>query len=279
MTYKLICVDMDGTLLNDKHEVCDFNKEMIKKATELGVKVAITTGRIFANAKMYSNLIGVKTPIIASNGAYIKDQDSDKEIYKSTLSNNQIDEIVSVVRKYEHSPVYMNTFDTTISEEIIGENHAYKVANSKMEEEWRVKFDEGIEFETLYEKYNREILKAIFINEDLPEDEFWKMKDDMKSFDDIEVVSSGINNFEVMAKGTSKGKAVEKLAQILGIKREEVICIGDSENDLSMIEYAGLGVAMGNGLDILKEKAQYITDTNNNSGVGKVIEKYILNQR
>lgn len=75
---------------------------------------------------------------------------------------------------------------------------------------------------------------------------------------------------------SSKGNAVKKLAENFGLSPENVICIGDSENDLSMLRYAGLGVAMGNGLDIVKEEADFITDTNLNSGVAKVIEKFVL---
>lgn len=275
MSYKLICIDMDGTLLNEKHEVSEFNKEMIKRATEIGVKVAITTGRIFANARMYSNIIGVKTPIIASNGAYIREPDKDDVIYQSTLSESQIKKIISVVRKYDF-PVYMNTFDTVISEKIVDGNHGYKLINSEVDEQWRIKFDEELNFDEAYSKYGDMILKSIFINESTNHEKLMEAKKEISKFDDIEVVSSWANNFEIMAKGTSKGKAVEKLAEILGISREEVICIGDSENDLSMIEFAGLGVAMGNADDAIKEKANYVTDTNTNSGVGKVIEKFVL---
>ncbi|MGL5244586.1 MAG: HAD-IIB family hydrolase, partial [Sarcina sp.] len=92
----------------------------------------------------------------------------------------------------------------------------------------------------------------------------------------LEVVSSSLNNFEIMAEGTSKGKAVKALAERLGVKREEIMCIGDSENDLSMIEYAGVGIAMGNALDMLKEKATFVTKSNNEHGVARAIEKFIL---
>ena len=80
-----------------------------------------------------------------------------------------------------------------------------------------------------------------------------------------------------MIGSSSKGNAVAKLAKSLNLSPEEVMCIGDSENDLSMIEFAGLGVAMGNGLDLLKDAADYITDTNNNDGVAKAIENFVLN--
>ncbi len=81
MSYKLICIDMDGTLLNNKHEISERNKEAIKKATERGVKVAVTTGRLFTSAKYYAGLLGVKTPIISCNGAFIREKDEDKIIY------------------------------------------------------------------------------------------------------------------------------------------------------------------------------------------------------
>ena len=95
----------------------------------------------------------------------------------------------------------------------------------------------------------------------------------MKEF---EVVSSRFDNFEVMNSGVSKGNAVKILADYYGISSEQVICIGDSENDLSMIKFAGLGVAMENGSKLVKDAAQYITASNNGDGVAKVIEKFVL---
>lgn len=95
-------------------------------------------------------------------------------------------------------------------------------------------------------------------------------------FSEFEVASSNSDNFEMTKKGTSKGKAVEVLADFYNIKRDEVICMGDGENDLSMIEYAGLGIAMGNASSIVKKRANYVTDTNCNDGVAKAIEKFVL---
>ncbi len=93
---------------------------------------------------------------------------------------------------------------------------------------------------------------------------------------EFEVVSSHFDNFEVTGKGVSKGNAVKVLANYYGIDSEQVICIGDSENDLSMIKYAGLGIAMGNADENVKEAAKYITDNNNCDGVAKAIEKFVL---
>lgn len=276
MKYKLICIDMDGTLLSNEHEVSEENKIALKKATEKGVKIAITTGRLFTSASHYSSLIGVKAPIISSNGAYIREKDKEEVIYKSTLTKEQMYKIYEVIKKYGLL-TYFNTCDTVISERIVPENHAYKISNRELPEDVRVKFVEGRDFPEIFEEYEGEILKGIAIeNEDKPR--LNQAKEEISKHKDLEVVSSWDNNFEVMAEGTSKGKAVERLAEMLGIKREEVICIGDSENDISMIKYAGLGVAMGNAMDIVKEAADYVTDTNVNSGVAKMINKFVLEE-
>ena len=86
MAIKLICIDMDGTLLDNNHNISKENKKALLEATKKGIVVAITTGRLFASAKYYSDLIGINAPIISSNGAYIKEKDSSKVIYESTLS-------------------------------------------------------------------------------------------------------------------------------------------------------------------------------------------------
>jgi len=101
-------------------------------------------------------------------------------------------------------------------------------------------------------------------------------KKELRQFEDLEVVSSFKDNFEVMCKGVSKGRGVEVLANMYGFKREEVICIGDNENDLSMIRYAGLGIAMGNAEEEVKSEADFITRSNDEDGVAYAIDKFIL---
>ena len=278
MSYKLICIDMDGTLLNNKHEISERNKEAIRKATERGVKVAVTTGRLFTSAKYYAGLLGVKTPIISCNGAFIREKDEDKVIYESVLNEDQLYRIYDVIKKYDINMAYFNTPNTVISEKIVPEDHGYKVMNRMMgESNEKVMFSEGVDFREAFKTHGKHILKSICIENDSNKlEDLFKAKEELKKYEDLEVVSSSPSNFEVMNKGTSKGRAVKVLADILNINREEVMCLGDSENDLSMIEFAGLGVAMGNAEEFLKEKADYITDTNENDGVAKAIEKFVL---
>ena len=127
------------------------------------------------------------------------------------------------------------------------------------------------------EIYKDDIVKCIMFSISAERTE--KFRKRLDELSDIVYYCSGHRSIEINAKDISKGNAVKFLAKHYGIKREEVICIGDNENDISMIEYAGLGVAMGNACDKIKEISNFITDTNNNDGVAKVIEGFIIKER
>lgn len=273
MKYKLICIDMDGTLLNDNHEVSEENKIALKNAIDKGIKIAITTGRSFIAASQYAEVLGIKASIIASNGTYIREKDEDKVIYKHPFNREQFNKVCDVIEKYDIKK-YFNTYNTMITNAEPPENHGYVISNKIAPDNLQVKFGIHKDFREAYDIYIDEILKAIIITED--SELLAKIKEELQEAGGLEVVSSGWQNVEVMAEGTSKGKGVKAFGEILGIGKEEIMCIGDNENDISMLTYAGLGVAMGNATEEVKELADYITDTNNNSGVAKAINKFTL---
>ncbi|MDV4150319.1 Cof-type HAD-IIB family hydrolase [Clostridium sp. AL.422] len=276
---KLICIDMDGTLLTNDHEVTDRNKVALRKAKELGVNIAITTGRLFSSAKYYSDLIGIDTAVIASNGAYIKTNFNNDTVYETPLPRDIVLDIYNIVKKHGLSANF-NSWDTLIRENEIPDTHAYNIMNKDLPDEKKVKFlIDTKNFADTLKNFKGNILKSIVIDEKPNKENLWAAKNELKETygDTLHVVSSGRDNFEVILGTTSKGIAVSHLAKTLDIKPNEVMCIGDSENDLSMINYAGIGVAMGNGLELVKDQADYVTDTNNNSGVAKAIEHFVLN--
>lgn len=273
MTYKLICLDMDGTLLNSEKEISIRNKEAIKKASDKGVKVAIATGRIFTSVRYYAQLLGIKTPIIASNGAYIREKDKDEIIYSSSISEEKCRKLINIIKKYDFD-FYFNTFDTIISPRSFPKGYTYLKMSNDLPENMKANFYVSSDLEQDVKKKSGDIVKGICIGNDI--ESLKKAKYEIIKLDDFEVESSLRDNFEIMNKGVSKGKAVEVLAKLYGLNRDEVICMGDGENDLSMIEYAGLGVAMGNSQDCVKKEADYITDTNDKDGVAKAIEKFVL---
>lgn len=273
MGYKLICMDMDGTLLNDKKEVSERAKKAINKAHELGVKVVIATGRIFVSAEFYGDIIGVKAPIIASNGAYVREKDSDKAIYEKGLGYENYQLIIDLLKKYDIVP-HFYTEDTIYTEKLVHSSLAYKNANKTLPINRQVKIEVVDDWSRLFAERNPKIIKAMAVGDDAKKTK--EAKNEFIKLNKFQVVSSMKNTFEVMDKSTSKGNALKKICDYYGIDRNEIISIGDNENDISMIEFAGLGVAMGNAEETVKNIADYITTTNEEDGVAKVIEKYII---
>jgi len=275
---KLICIDMDGTLLNSNHEISEKNKEALRQAKKLGVNIAITTGRLFGSARYYSNLIGIEnTPVIASNGAYIKTNYDDIPVLENAIPREIAIEIYKIIKKH-NLKINFNSWDTLMREDEVPDDHAYTIMNKHLPDDKKVKFIINSDFISAIESFDGKILKGIVIErENL--DNLWAAKDELKETfgDKLHVVSSGTDNIEIMIGTTSKGNAVAHLADILNVNAEEVMCIGDSENDISMLKFAGIGVAMGNGLQMVKDIADYITDTNDNDGVAKAVEHFVLN--
>jgi hypothetical protein len=269
---------MDGTLLNSNHEISERNKETLRQAKKLGVNIAITTGRLFGSARYYSNLIGIEnTPVIASNGAYIKTNYDDIPVLENSIPKEIAIEIYKIIKKH-NLKINFNSWDTLIREDEVPDDHAYTIMNKQLPDDKKVKFIINSDFISAIESFDGKILKGIVIErENL--DNLWAAKDELKEIfgDKLHVVSSGTDNIEIMIGTTSKGNAVAHLADILNVNAEEVMCIGDSENDISMLKFAGIGVAMGNALQITKDIADYITDTNDNDGVAKAVEHFVLN--
>lgn len=272
MKYKLICIDMDGTLLSTDHKVSDYNINAIKKADKMGIHIAITTGRIYASAKYYSQIIGIDAPIITANGASIKSSGKGEVIYNNPIPSNILIGFANILNKHNLKANF-TTGDTIFTSYEVPETHTYKIMNKTVSDDLKVNFLTFDNIEDGIAKFEGKVLKC-FIGENIKLDSLKSARNEItEAFgDSLHIVSSGPNNFEIMQKDSSKGNAAKKLADMLGIAQSEVMCIGDSENDLSMIQFAGLGVAMGNAMELLKSEADYITDTNDNSGVGKVIE-------
>jgi len=273
MDYKLICIDMDGTLLNDKKIISERNLRAIRLANEKGIRIAVCTGRIFTSADFFSELLGVKSPVIASNGAYIREKDRNEVVYKATLGAEKCKKLLSVFRQYDLYPHYY-TSNTVFTEKLIYSSRFYEEVNKTLPKDNQIKIQLVEDWNDVFEKYEKEIFKGIAIDDNI--EKLQDAKTSLKGMADFEVVSSNYNNFEVMNSGVSKGSAVKILADYYGISKEQVMCIGDSENDLSMIKFAGLGIAMGNADEDVKKAAGYITDNNNCDGVAKVIEKFVL---
>jgi Cof subfamily protein (haloacid dehalogenase superfamily) len=272
MNYKLVCLDMDGTLLNDNKEVSLKNREGIKRLLENNIKVAVTTGRPFLNAGYFADLIGENLPIIASNGAYIYEKGKGVICSKS-LSRKNVISIIKVLKDNGFYPQFHGPKDI-YTEKLEYSSLNMSKLNRIVPEGNRMRINVLNDFGDILKNYKNEFLKCILINDD--EKKVADIKKKLKKITGIEVVSSTKFNIEIMEKGICKGEAVMSLANYLGIGLNQVAAIGDNENDLSMIKMAGLGIAMGNAEDEVKKAANCITLSNNEDGVFYAIDKFIL---
>lgn len=275
MGYKMVCIDMDGTLLSSRKKISDENKNAIKKVYDKGVEVVVTTGRIYNNAEYYSNLLGVKSPVIAANGAIVKSKVDSRILYENPIKIEECIKLIDLLYEmkllfhfYTTDGIFCNNVLTRIATKAymtkqVGHESLkinYHVIKSK--EKWKEFFKEN----------NNKITKCIIFS--ISPEQIVKCKERLKALEGIVYFGAGKRSIEVNNRGVSKGNAVRALAQKYGIKREEIICIGDNENDLSMIEYAGVGIAMGNAIDSVKEIADYITSSNDDNGVAKALGKF-----
>ncbi|MDF2570110.1 MAG: yidA 1 [Sporomusa sp.] len=275
MAYKLVCIDVDGTLLTSKDEVTKRTKEILLKAHKLGVHIVISTGRMYTDAEYYSNLIGVKSPVIASNGAFIKEKDNDKVIYQDVLGESLSLELLELFYKHRTNPYFCTPHKFYYGNILFKLFYfATKVLGRRSNNlDMRYVFS-WKQWRKVLCKEKDNIVKCEIIYRDASL--IKELKKELKNIKELEIVDSSRYNIEITRKGVSKGKAVAMLASLYSLKTDEIITIGDSENDLSMIEYAGLGIAMGNASDNVKEKADFITDSNDNEGVANAIERFVL---
>lgn len=267
--YKLLAVDMDGTLLLDNKTISSNNLKAISAAKDRGVKIVLSSGRYLSGIREYLkqlDILNEEEYAITLNGALIQETLSKKVLYNSPLSHNDVEYIYSIGNSLNLN-VELVSPDYFIINKV---THLFEVDSKINNIRFRI-----MDMNTI--KEDLEILKVMFVN---PKEvlDATPQKLPKEVFERFSVVRSGANFLEFLNKGTSKGSAIKILAGKLNIKPEEIICIGDAENDINMIKYAGLGVAMGNAYPHVKDIADYITKSNEDDGVAHVINKFILSE-
>ncbi len=267
--YKLVVLDIDGTLLNSKKEITEKTKKAIEEASKMGVKFIIASGRTPYGVMPIAEEINLKNIggyILSFNGGCCINCETGEPLYENYIENKHLKDIYDfAVEKniplltYKDDVMYTPN-DTTKYLELEAKINNLKIKKS----------------ENLLEEFSYDFPKVILTDDG---DILAKYVEEAQMrFQDLEVFRSEPFFLEICPKGIHKATGIAKVIDILGVKQEEVIAIGDGFNDLSMIEYAGLGVAMDNAQDKVKEAANYITASNDDDGVCKVIEKFIFNK-
>ncbi len=269
MKYLAIALDLDGTLLNSQKEVSKGNKEAILKAAETGVQIILASGRPIPGMRKIAHALKLDEIggyCLSYNGGMIVDCQTDEVLRRETVSPEYYETIVKTAHKYGVTPL---TYD---SEGIITDNpdHEYvqleaKINNIPVKKVFHLHEvaaqDPPVKF--LMVGDHKTLLKA---QADLIE----------KIGDAVEVFFSEPYFMEITPKGIEKATSLEYLLSRLEIDRKHLIACGDGFNDIPMMRYAGLAVAMKNAQPETKEWADVIAPLNDEDGVAQIIEKYIL---
>lgn len=265
--YKLLAIDMDGTTLNPNHEISEGNKIAIKKAREKGVKVVLCSGRPVEGLMQFVKQLeidGDDDYIVAINGGMVKHIKSGEIVHTVAVTGVELREVYELSKKLDihcHAFVEEGLIAPQITEATKLETGLNNIEIIQRD------FDKISDDEIVYKVMFADLAEKIEnIIDKIPQ-----------SFvDKYSIQRSGPLYLEFMKKGLNKGTALEYLCEKLEIKREEIMAIGDAGNDVDMLKFAGLGVAMGNAFEETLKVADYITKTNAEDGVAVAIEKFIL---
>ncbi|MBS4209920.1 Cof-type HAD-IIB family hydrolase [Bacillus sp. FJAT-50079] len=269
MTYKMIVLDLDDTLLRDDHTISERTKLALMKAQEMGVKVVLASGRpTFAMKPVAEelNLAKYDSYILSFNGGTILTCNGYEEIFASTLTPEAVHKLYEISRREN---VHIHTY--------VGNEIITQLANEYTTIEGNITKLPVTVVDSFVETVREPVVKVLMV-EDPEKLKVVEAKLQAELVEEFSVMRSKPYFLEFTEKGVTKGSTLNLLIQKLGIKREEVIAMGDSYNDWAMIEFAGLGVAMGNAPDDVKAIADFVTDTNMNDGVAKVVEEFVLKQ-
>lgn len=265
--YQLIAIDMDGTLLNEEKQISNGNKAAIQKARAAGKHVVIATGRPLVGIKRYLEALEMTEEedyVIAFNGALVQTAKSGRVISKKTLAWQ------------DYQDLYEVSQSLGVHIQALSEHHVMTpVANPYTEVEATINLIETEVIPVSEVSQSCTIVKVMFVDEGEKLDlALERLPEWVK--DKYTIVRSSEIFLEFLDKSVNKGSGVAALAEEIGLSSAEVICVGDAGNDLDMIQYAGLGVAMENAFDEVKAAADFITKSNVEDGVAFVIEKYML---
>lgn len=270
---KLVVSDMDGTLLNKEGKISSGNEKAIQAARDKGVPFVLCTGRIYSAVQPYAEYLKLEAPVIGCNGAIIKSPQSGEVLYINEMKPDVVGKVVDIFRKYDH---YFHFYD---------EDTVYAEKRGPLFEYIEMMAEKlgGSSIKTRLVHDVKELIgnpvKVLKMGFNIVDEEISpKIIEEVRLIDGLTVVQSAPSLMDIMNADVSKGKAIEALAMIYNISTDEIMAMGDNDNDIEMIQTAGIGIAMGNARDTVKDAADDIAVHHEEDGVAWALEKYILSK-
>lgn len=268
---KLVAIDLDGTLLNNKKEISARNKAAIAKAKAQGVKVVVCTGRPLSAIHPFLAELNLEEPgdySVTFNGGLVQRNDTGEIIEKNHLGFDELQCLIELAQSLD------------LPLDILSEEKVYHLPTSAVNESLYATMNPllthfwvGLDELDPERVYNKAVIgfDQVFLDQQIK-------KIPVEIREQFEVIKSREMLLEFMPKGVTKAYGLSLLTRDLGLEPANVMGIGDEENDLSMLHYAGLGVAMANATEEVKQAADAVTSSNEADGVAQAIEKYVLNE-
>lgn len=269
--YKMVLVDMDGTLLDNEKNISEENLEVIKCLQKKGIIIGIATGRRFSFAKPVIERYGLKAVFFCNNGNATWEMNSDELIDSTTIGKEHFLELLSMGHEMDMHPVVHANYE---GYELVCElDHSYEGYNGYISKN-TTKLLTGQDLSLLPDSlvmimcYTGKLEQVKKLQKRIED----KYPEEIHTHITMSLTRIG-PLLEVSEIEGTKWHAALKYATDRGIKPEEIIAIGDDSNDMEMIEYAGLGIAMNNAIDTVKSKADFVTEYDNNqSGVARALK-------
>ena len=263
---RMIAIDLDDTLLHDDISVSDYTKDVLYRTMEKGIPIVIATGRMFQAARPWGKAIGLgDVPLICYTGAFVGMCESGKVLRHITLPLELAQSVLDTGREhgwymhtYINDEVYMPFRDERTG---IYEKQCGIKARVTGDDFWKLKKEPT---KILVFDYDKKVMKEA---ETVLSEKYGALTNQVKSKPEF---------FEINTKGVSKGSALSELCKSWNIPEESLMTIGNGDNDISMFNLTPWSFAVENGHASAKAAAKFITDSNNNDGVAKAIEKYVL---
>lgn len=268
MAYKVLALDIDGTLVTSDKKITERTKQTLSEAARQGVKIVIASGRPVQGVLGFAKELNLKELdgyILSFNGGRIISCRTGEIVHDIKLPLEYLPEIYSLSKEYG---VNLMTYE---GDDLICED----ISDPFLAIEAKINGLGMKQVDNLANHVDFPINKCLMLGEGDYLAEVEK-KVHEKLSDRMDVYRSEPYFLEILPKGIDKAKSLEKLLEILGCSREELMACGDGYNDLTMIKYAGMGVAMANARDEVKESADYVTVSNDEDGVAEVVDKFIL---
>ena len=270
MKYKMIVLDLDGTLTNNKKEITPRTKEALMKAQAKGVKIVLASGRPTYGIMPLAEELELKKNggfILAFNGGKIIDCSDCRTIFEQKLDETLVPLLYHAAKE---AGMQILTYQ--------GEGIAATDKNDKyVQEEARINKMPVEEYDDFLQQLVYPINKCLIVGDPAPLHQLEiKLKKELEGR--MDVYRSADYFLECVPLGIDKARSLDRLIITLGITKEEVIACGDGYNDLSMINFSGLGVAMSNAADDIKAQADYVTLSNEEDGIAHVVDKFILSE-